>query len=88
MLKEIPRKALIRRKNYKKLIEFLTSKGIRYRWDLPEGLSFSFKGKRHVIKSVDQMELFLTDQNQGEGKQKIRHKNRIRHKNKKQNRTK
>lgn len=56
VLKEILRKALSRRKNYKKLIDFLASKNIRYRWDLPEGLSFAFKGKRQMIKSVDQME--------------------------------
>lgn len=72
VLKEIPRKALIRRKSYKKLIDFLIAKDIRYRWELPEGLSFSFKGRRQMIKTEDQMELFLTDQSQGERMQKSR----------------
>lgn len=59
ILKEIPRKALALRKKYHKLVDTLTKHNIKFRWDLPEGITFQYKGTRQTIRSEDQMEAFL-----------------------------
>lgn len=73
-MKEIPKKALNKRKKYKELTEYLKGKSIYYQWELPEGLSFQFKGKRQVIKSMEQMEDFLEDCKTAKDKRKLRTK--------------
>lgn len=40
------------RKNYRKIIEKLNSEQIRYRWQVPEGLSFMWRAKRVWIHSM------------------------------------
>lgn len=59
ILKETPKKALILRKKYKRLTEILTKQNIRFRWELPEGLTFKYKGTRQMIKTEEQMERFI-----------------------------
>lgn len=53
----------------------LKEKNIYYRWELPEGLSFTYKGKRQMIKSMEQMEYFMGNYKVGEEKAKTRKKN-------------
>lgn len=57
ILKEIPRKALALRKKYRTLTEALSKQNIKFRWELPEGVSFQYKGTRHNIKN-EQIEAF------------------------------
>lgn len=72
LLKEIPKKALTKWKKYKEIIEFLRNKNVRYRWELPEGVSFTYEGKRDTIRSNDQMEEFLEQHKTPEDKGKNR----------------
>ncbi|XP_060125029.1 uncharacterized protein LOC132591260 [Zootoca vivipara] len=54
--KEIPKRILKKREKYKVLTDALKLKGIRFKWLVPEGLSFTIKDTRKVIRSVDVME--------------------------------
>lgn len=74
VLKEIPKRALNKRKRYKELTEYLKGKNIYYWWELPEGHSFQFKGKRQMIRSAEQMKDFLEDCKTAEDKRKLRTK--------------
>ncbi|XP_077157993.1 uncharacterized protein LOC143819831 [Paroedura picta] len=47
ILKEIPARLLRKRKDYNFLSTALKNKGIKYRWELPEGISFSYRGKKY-----------------------------------------
>lgn len=61
IMTELPRQVILQRKTFKGLIEKLKKKNVRFRWELPLGVSFVFKGGRVSIKSEDQMEKFLID---------------------------
>lgn len=61
IMKELSRQVLQERKKYRKLTEKLRLKNIRYRWELPEGLSFNFQDRRINIKTTEQMVCFLFD---------------------------
>lgn len=67
ILKELPKDVLQMRRNYRKITERLSSEHNRYRWQIPEGLSFIWKGKRVLIKSVDQMKEFLKQEGKKQG---------------------
>lgn len=56
IMREMPRQVILQRKSFKRLIEKLKKKNVRFRWELPIGVSFVFKGERISIKSEDQME--------------------------------
>lgn len=55
ILKELPRKVLQQRKEYRTLTEKLKNYKARYRWEIPEGLSFNLEEKRYVVKNLAQM---------------------------------
>lgn len=74
VLKEIPKKVLMRRKKYREMTDYLKDNNIFYRWEMPEGLSFQFKGKRKVIKSAEQMTDFLERLKMADDKLKMRPK--------------
>lgn len=75
VLKEIPKKkALNKRKRYKELTDYVKGKNIYYIWELPEGLSFQFKGKRQTLKTMEQMDNFLEYAKMAEDKKKLRNK--------------
>lgn len=69
ILKELPKEVVQTRKNYKMLIEKLISDGVRYRWQIPEGLSFMWKRKRILIKSVEQMDFLSLEGKRTKGEQ-------------------
>lgn len=49
VLKELPKKVIQSRKEYHPLTEILKKQDIRYRWKIPEGLSFKAKGKKYIV---------------------------------------
>lgn len=55
IMKELPRQIVEDRKSYKKLTDNLKGKNKRFRWELPRGLSLTFKGERKYIPSEAQM---------------------------------
>lgn len=57
--KELPREVIQQRKNFKQLVEKLKQDQIRFRWELPVGISFMYNAKRLMIKSTEQMQEFL-----------------------------
>ncbi|XP_066480638.1 uncharacterized protein PF3D7_1120000-like [Tiliqua scincoides] len=64
IMKELPRKIMQDRKKYRKLTDKLRGKGVRYRWEIPQRLSFYLKGAWITIKSVREMEDFLVNHNE------------------------
>lgn len=52
ILKELPKKALLLHKNYKKLTDYITESNINFRWKLPEGLTFIHRVKRLTIRTL------------------------------------
>ena len=61
IMKELPRSVLLDRKKYRVLIQTLKDMNIRYRWELPEGVSFEFGGAKKRIRSEREMERFIKD---------------------------
>lgn len=59
VLKDIPWKMRNRRKNYSKLVNLLKENGIMFKWLVPEGVLFYFKGTRFNINSTFKMEQFI-----------------------------
>lgn len=57
--KELPRDVIQQRKEFKQLLERLRHEQIRYRWEIPRGISFSYDNKRITIKTKAQMQEFL-----------------------------
>lgn len=55
-------------------MDYLRGKNIYYRWELPEGLSFQFKEKRKIIKTMEQIDDFLENAKMAEDKKKLRNK--------------
>lgn len=68
IMKELPKQLIEDRRTYKKLVDILKGKDKRFRWELPTGLSFVFKGQRKYITTKAQMNEFLVtiadDQNE------------------------
>lgn len=61
IMREIPRKVMLLRKDYKKLKDKLNSLNIRFRWEIPQGMTFEHKGKKHIIRNIRQMEQCLAE---------------------------
>lgn len=61
IMQEVPRKIMMLRKDYKKLTDKLNGLNIRFRWEVPQGVTFEYRGKRHMIRNVQQMEQCLKD---------------------------
>nr|XP_028576234.1 E3 ubiquitin-protein ligase TRIM39-like [Podarcis muralis] len=61
IFKDIPKYLLDLRSDYRDLVGLLRSNRIVFRWEFPQGLSFSFKGRNTKIRSVDDKERFLRD---------------------------
>ncbi|XP_048348363.1 uncharacterized protein LOC125430482 [Sphaerodactylus townsendi] len=60
IMKELPVSIQQRRKDYRRMTSFLMDEKIKYRWIIPEGLLFLWKGKRINITTVPQAQEFLT----------------------------
>lgn len=61
ILREMPRQVIIERKSYRELTDKLKKQGVRFRWEMPLGLSFSYDNAQHRITSTEQMTKFLND---------------------------
>lgn len=61
ILKELPRQVILKRKKVRRLTDKLKKKDVRFIWEIPTGLSFTYDGARHVIVSEDQLNRFLSD---------------------------
>lgn len=61
IIRELPKKILLLRKDYRKLKDKLDGLKIRFRWEIPQGMTFEHKGKRHTIRNVSQMEKCLAE---------------------------
>lgn len=61
VLKELPKKVIESRKQYKQLVDKLRKLKIRFRWEIPTGLSFFFKGKRKWISNVEEIKKAMKD---------------------------
>ncbi|XP_015280709.1 PREDICTED: apolipoprotein A-IV-like [Gekko japonicus] len=59
ILREIPWKVREKRFEYQTLVELLKQQNIQFRWLIPEGLFFIYKGKRYKINSLFKLEEFL-----------------------------
>lgn len=59
--KDIPKHLLELRTNYGDLVALLRSSKIVFRWEFPQGLSFTFKGKKVRIRLVEDKEKNLSD---------------------------
>lgn len=53
ILKEITLRLLKKRSNYKTLTDVLKTNKIAYRWEFPEGVSFTYKGKKQRCRSIE-----------------------------------
>ncbi|XP_077778983.1 uncharacterized protein LOC144326308 [Podarcis muralis] len=58
IFKELPKRILKKRQNYEPLTEVLNRNVIRFRWEFPEGLTFTFKDRKKSIRSVDDLSKF------------------------------
>lgn len=61
ILRELPREVILHLKKFRKLVENLKKKNVRFRWELPTGISFMFQGGHTVIKSEEEMDKFIRD---------------------------
>ncbi|XP_048339273.1 uncharacterized protein LOC125425739 [Sphaerodactylus townsendi] len=60
ILKEIPTAIRRKRKDYNNLADTLRINNVKFRWNIPEGLSFYFNSKYHNINSAIKAQDFLT----------------------------
>lgn len=63
--KELPRDLIKQRREFKQLVDRLRQEQVKYRWEIPCGLSFLYKKKRWMIKSFEQMQEFLKTAKEG-----------------------
>lgn len=59
--KELLRELIKQRKEYRQLTDKLRQEQVRYRWEIPRGVSFMFNQKRYLRKTAEQMNEFLTN---------------------------
>lgn len=50
-----------KKKKIKKLMDKIKKRGVRFRWDLPTHLNFTFDTAKHMITTEDQLDKFLSD---------------------------
>lgn len=60
-MKELPRQVILQRKKFRKLTEVLKKKKIWFRWELPIGITFTFKDKKIVLRSEEDVDKFAKD---------------------------
>lgn len=60
-MKQLPRNVLQNRKKYRKLTDKLKQLNIRYRWEIPQGVSFNYQSTRQIIKNTEQIVMFMFD---------------------------
>lgn len=60
IFRDIPKQLLDLRATYTDLTRLLRSNSIAYRWEFPQGLSFSFRGKKVRIKTAEDKEKLLS----------------------------
>lgn len=58
IFKEIPKRILKKRQNYKTVTEALKKNSIRFWWEFPEGITFTYKDRRKTFRSVDELGKF------------------------------
>lgn len=69
-MKELSRNVLQDRRKYKKLTYKLRQLNIRYRWEIPEGVSFNYSSLRQSITTTMEMIRFMCDNSKDFGKDK------------------
>lgn len=57
--KDIPKQLLDLRSDYTELARLLRSNSIIFRWEFPQGLSFTFRGKKIKIRTLEDRDKFL-----------------------------
>lgn len=62
IMKELPKKVLQIREEYRNLTEKLKDQNIKFRWEIPESVSFWYKGTRISIRNMEQKEFLLEHQ--------------------------
>ncbi|CAI5799322.1 glutamic acid-rich protein-like isoform X1 [Podarcis lilfordi] len=58
IFKEIPKRILKKRQNYKTVTDALKKNSIRFRWEFPEGITFTYKDRRKTFRSVEELGKF------------------------------
>lgn len=58
IMKEIPTRLLKRRDNSRFLTSALKKNKILFRWEFPEGLTFTYKERRRTLRSVEETRIF------------------------------
>nr|XP_028593332.1 uncharacterized protein LOC114600806 [Podarcis muralis] len=61
IFRDIPKQLLDLRATYKDLATLLRNNTIPYRWEFPQGLSFTLKGEKVRIRTAEEQEKFLKD---------------------------
>lgn len=59
IFKDIPVRLLKRRDSYKELVQTLKRNNIEFKWEFPEGISFTYKSKRQKLTSPEETGKFL-----------------------------
>lgn len=59
VLKDTPWRIRVKRRSYRALVECLRQNNIEYRWLIPEGIIFNYRGDRQKINSVFKAKEFL-----------------------------
>lgn len=67
--RELPKDMIRRRKEFKQLIDKLKQENIRFRWEIPRGLSFMYNNKKIWIKTEEQMNDFFKIAKKDQGKE-------------------
>lgn len=66
IMRELPKNVIQRRKEYKDLTSKLKVDNINFRWELLEGVSFTYQGVRRTIVGKKQREEFSSKYKNGE----------------------
>lgn len=61
----MPKQVTLQRKKFKQLVDKLIQAKIRFRWEIPRGVSFPFENKRWWIKTEEEMQEFIATKWQG-----------------------
>lgn len=56
IFKDVPVRLLKKRDRYRQLVQTLKKNGIEFKWEFPEGVIFTYKGKRHRLTKSEDVE--------------------------------
>lgn len=56
--KEIPKEVVLQRKQFKPLVEKLSQDKVRFRWEIPRGVSFLYESRKWSIRTTEQLNEF------------------------------